>query len=178
MKSLIPALIVGLSVFALQRAHSSAPEPAKLETPEEVAAATYEHLATAIIEIESTEDSLVKTILTGHHVKARYYLSLALGNDEKRQEHLEAAATQITNIANEGDKRIQAVRQRLKKAGHTHNTDEATKEDYMFVDSKEKKQLLDLGSKVARLGANASADDIRGAQDDLTSLFSKVIAAE
>jgi hypothetical protein len=178
MKTVIPALVVGVAVFALQRAHSSAPEPAKLQTPEEVAAATYEHLATAIIAIEATEDSLVKTILTGHHVKARYFLSLAIGNEEKRQDHLEAAATQITNIANEGDKQIQAVRQRLKKAGHTHNTDETTKEDYMFVDSKEKKQLLDLGRKVARMGANASADEIRGVQDDLTNLFSKVVAAE
>ena len=74
----------------------------------------------------------------------------------RRQAHLEAAATEITNIANEGDKRIQAVRQRLTKAGHTHNTDEDTKDDYMFIDSKEKKELLDLGRKVARLGADAA----------------------
>ena len=90
----------------------------------------------------------------------------------------EAAATAITDIANEGDKRIQAVRQRLKKAGHTHNTDEVTKEDFMFVNSKEKKLLLDLARKVARLGANASTDDIRGVHDELTDLFSKTIADE
>ena len=89
----------------------------------------------------------------------------------RRQAHLEAAATEITNIANEGDKRIQAVRQRLKKAGHTHNTDEVTKEDFMFIDSKEKKPLLEFGRKVARLGANASADDIRGVHDELAELL-------
>ena len=96
----------------------------------------------------------------------------------QRQTHLEAAATEISNIANEGDKRIQAVRQRLKKAGHTHNTDEVTKEDFMFINSKEKKQLLDLGQKVARLGGGASADDIRAVHDELTQLFEKVIAQE
>ena len=94
----------------------------------------------------------------------------------QRQTHLEAAATEITNIANEGDKRIQAVRQCLKKAGHTHNTDDVTKEDFMFIDSKKKKQLLDLGQKVARPGASASADDIRAVHNELTQIVEKAIA--
>ncbi len=96
----------------------------------------------------------------------------------QRQTHLEAAATEITNIANEEDKRIQAVRQRLKKAGDTHNTDDVTKEDFMFIDSKEKKQLLDLGQKVARLGASASADDIRAVHNELTQFVEKAIAEQ
>src|SRR4029077_7786802 len=96
----------------------------------------------------------------------------------RRQGHLEEAATEITNIANEGDKRAQAVRQRLKKAGPTQNTAAVTKEDFIFIDSKEKKQLLALGRKVARLGAGASAEDIRGVHDELTELFTKSIAEQ
>ena len=142
------------------------------------AAVTYEHLATAIIEIEATEDNLVKSILIGYHQAAQHHLRRAADDAAQRQTHLEAAATEITNIANEGDKRIQAVRQRLKKAGHTHNTDVVTKEDFMFIDSKEKKQLLDFGQKVARLGAGASADDIRAVHDELTQLVEKAIAEQ
>jgi len=58
---------------------------------------------------------------------------------------------------------------------HTHNTDDVTKEDFMFIDSK-KKQLLDLGQKVARPGASASADDIRAVHNELTQIVEKAIA--
>ena len=178
MKSLIPAVVVGLLVVALHKVESSMQAPTRTASAEDVAAVTYEHLASAIIEIEATEDNLVKSILIGHHQAAQRHLRQASNDAGRRQAHLEEAATEITNIANEGDKRVQAVRQRLKKAGHTHNTDEVTKEDFMFIDSKEKKQLLDLGRKVARLGAGASADDIRGVHDELTELFTKSIAEQ
>jgi hypothetical protein len=178
MKSLIPAVVVGLLVVALHKVESSMQAPTRTTTAEDVAAVTYEHLASAIIEIEATEDNLVKSILIGHHQAAQRHLRQASNDAARRQNHLEEAATEITNIANEGDKRVQAVRQRLKKAGHTHNTDEVTKEDFMFIDSKEKKQLLDLGRKVARLGAGASAEDIRGVHDELTELFTKSIAEQ
>jgi len=179
MKTLIPAILVGLLALAIhQRADSAAQATSKATSAEEVAAVTYEHLATAIIEIEATEDNLVKSILIGYHQAAQRHLRLAIDDQSQRQTHLEAAATEITNIANEGDKRIQAVRQRLKKAGHTHNTDEVTKEDFMFIDSKEKKTLLELGQKVARLGSSASADDIRAVHEQLADLFTKAIAEE
>jgi len=179
MKNLIPAILVGLLALAIhQKADSSAQAPTRSTSAEEMAAVTYKHLATAIIEIEATEDHLVKSILIGYHQAAQRHLRRAVDDAAQRQTHLEAAATEITNIANEGDKRIQAVRQRLKKAGHTHNTDEVTKDDFMFIDSKEKKQLLDLGQKVARLGATASADDIRAVHNELTQLVEKAIAGE
>jgi hypothetical protein len=178
MKSLIPAVAVGLLAIALHKVESSMQAPARNTSAEDTAAVTYEHLASAIIEIEATEDNLVKSILIGYQQAAQRHLRQALNDAERKQSHLEDAATEITNIANEGDKRIQAVRQRLKKAGHTHNTDEVTKEDYMFIDSKEKKQLLDLGRKVARLGAGASADEIRGVRDEFTELFAKSIAEQ
>jgi hypothetical protein len=178
MKSLIPAVVVGLLVVAIHRVESSMQAPTPNTSAGDVAAVTYEHLATAIIEIEATEDNLVKSILIGYHQAANRHLRQATSDADRKQAHLEEAATEITNIANEGDKRIQAVRQRLKKAGHTHNTDEVTKEDFMFIDSKEKKQLLDLGQKVARLGAGASADDIRGVHDELNELFTKAIAEQ
>ena len=104
------------------------------------AAATYEHLATAIIAIEATEDELVKSILLGYQAAAQGHLRAAAEAGPNRKAHLEAAAAAIGDVANEGDKRIQAVRQRLAKAGHTHNTDVVTKEDYLFVNSKEKKR--------------------------------------
>jgi hypothetical protein len=175
-------LFLGAGLMALlltvQMAHSKAPQAPQVDMAGQVAATTYEHLATAIIEIENTEDELVKSILIGYHAAAQGHLQAAIRAAEGRGGHLESAAAEIANIANEGDKRIQAVRQRLAKAGHTHNTDVETKEDYMFVSNREKKALLALASRIARAGAEAKASELEAMSAELAELFSKSIAPE
>ena len=167
-----------ISLLAYKQATSQPPAHDAAETMDRSAAATYEHLATAIIAIEATEDELVKSILLGYDAAARGRLKAAVADQPGRRAHLEAAATLIADIANEGDKRIQAVRQRLSKAGHTHNTDADTKEDYLFINSKEKKALIELAKRVGQMGENSSADDIKAVEAELASLFNKAIAAE
>jgi hypothetical protein len=156
----------------------SQPAASPIAAAEQVAASTYEHLATAIIEIESTEDELVKSILIGYYTAAHNRLRAAARDAAGRVAQLEAAAAQVANIANEGDKRIQAVRQRLAKAGHTHNTDAETKEDYMFITNREKKGLLDLASRIGRAGAGAGAADLEALDAELSRAFQAAIAPE
>ncbi|MHC4108539.1 MAG: hypothetical protein ACYSTY_10685 [Planctomycetota bacterium] len=172
MKTLATVLAVGVCALTYQQMST---RPAALDP----AVTTYEHLATAIIEIRATEDGLVHGILLHYEAAARKHLDAALktrGSD--RASRLESAAAQITNIANEGDKPVQAIRQRLLKAGHHHHTDAETQEDYMFVDSSEKKELLELARSVSKLGRQGSDAEIRSALRDLTSLFDRVVAAE
>ncbi len=178
MRYLAPLAIVAAGFVGFQAAHSQAPGTSKKESAGQVAAATYEHLATAIIAIEATEDELVKSILIGYNTAAANHLRAAARDAQGRVGHLEAAATEITNIANEGDKSIQAIRQRLAKAGHTHNTDAETKGDYMFVTNKERKGLVDLASRVGRAGADASEADLAKLGAELSSLFHAAIAPE
>lgn len=180
MRSLIPAVIVGVCLLTYQAARSQAPAPAApgADSAAQVAASTYEHLATAIIEIESTEDELVKSILIGYHTAAQMHLRAAARDAQGRVGHLEAAAAEVTNVANEGDKRIQAVRQRLAKAGHTHNTDVETKSDYMFVTNREKKGLVDLASRIGRAGASATPAALQTLGDELARAFHAAIAPE
>jgi hypothetical protein len=178
MKKSIPVLVVVISLMVFHRAMSQNPANDKSETMDKSAAATYEHLATAIIAIEATEDELVKSILLGYHAAAQGHLHAALEPGAGRRAHLEAAATLIGDIANEGDKRILAVRQRLAKAGHTHNPDAVTKEDYMLVNSKEKKDIVALAQKVAQIEVTAKPADIKAVQDQLSTLFDKVVAPE
>lgn len=139
------------------------------------AAATYERLATAIIELNATEDELVKSILVGYETAAQRHLRAAGFNAERRGTHLEAAAAQVANIANEGDKSIQAVRQRLAKAGHTHHTDAETKEDYIWVDGKEKKALLELAAKIAKADKDA---DLSALAAELAKTFEAAVKPE
>jgi hypothetical protein len=175
MRHLIPPAILIAGFLGLQGARSQSPSPRGADAAGQSAAATYEHLATAIIAIEATEDELVKSILIGYHTAAQNHLKAAGRDAQGRVAHLEAAAAEVTNIANEGDKRIQAVRQRLAKAGHTHNTDLETKGDYMFVTNREKKGLLDLAARVGRAGTGADVDALG---TELSRLFQAAISPE
>ncbi|MDG3007225.1 hypothetical protein [Paludisphaera mucosa] len=180
MRSLTPVAIVCVVLLGYQAARSQqqpAAAPAH-DSAAKVAASTYEHLATAIIEIEATEDELVKSVLIGYQSAAQGHLKAAAQDAAGRVGHLEAAAAEITNIANEGDKQIQAVRQRLAKAGHTHNTDVETKTDYIWVTNREKKGLLDLASKVGRAGAGATAAELDALGVELAKAVEAAIAPE
>jgi hypothetical protein len=173
MKSLLMISVLGVVGLAYQQA-----QPAPKMDMEEGAATTYEHLATAIIEIEATEDNLVKGILMHHYARAVQHLEAAkAATGGERTAQLEKAASEIGYIANEVGKRVQAIRQRLLKAGHVHNTDEQTKEDYMFVNSSEKKELLALSTKVSKLGAEASPSSLAEAIQELGSLFQRAVLA-
>ncbi|HEV8291463.1 MAG TPA: hypothetical protein VGP94_06050 [Tepidisphaeraceae bacterium] len=169
-KKLITALCITLSLVFTSIAYS---QEARSKDP---AADTYEQLATAIIAIRKTEDGLVKGIILhaqGSAAAALAHAASATGAEQKKA--LETAATEITNAANEGDKPVLAVRQRLSKAGHTHHTDAETKEDYLWIDSKEKKQLLDLARHVSQLNDAAA---IRKASLDLEMIMDKALQPE
>jgi hypothetical protein len=178
MRNLATSILIGAGLVGYQASKPQAQTPAGHHAADasQVAANTYEHLATAIIAIEATEDELVKSILIGYETAAQAHLAAASRDAKGRVGHLEAAAAEIINVANEGDKKIQAIRQRLAKAGHTHNTDAETKGDYLFVTNKEKKGLLDLASKVGRAGTDAG--EIKTLGEDLTKLFHAAIALE
>ncbi|MFO0956233.1 MAG: hypothetical protein U0800_02070 [Isosphaeraceae bacterium] len=181
MKRLIPLAGIGLAVLLFQVSQSRPVDPPGPPAPQgdaavmdEVAASTYEHLSTVIIETRKTEDDLVKSILLGYHAAAQMHLKEAAADGKAT--HMEAAAAHVANIANEGDKRILAIRQRLAKAGHTHNTDADTKDDYMFINSKEKKELVALAQKIAKTAPTKG--DAEAAAKELSAAFGKAIAAE
>ena len=91
-KRLILALALVCSLLAYRQATSQAPTHNTTETMDKTAAATYEHLATAIIAIEATEDELVKSILLGYNAAAQGRLKAAVADQPRRRAHLEAAA--------------------------------------------------------------------------------------
>lgn len=180
MRSLFVAAALGTCLLVPQTVSAQPPKAEKggHTSAAAVAAATYEHLANVIIEIKAAEDQLVKSILIGYHQSAQTQLRAAMREGGRRAAALEAAAANVSNIANEGDKRIQSIRQRLSKAGHTHNTDAETKGDYMFVTNKEKKGLVDLAGRIAKTGADAKPADIEALAKELASLFEAAIAPE
>jgi hypothetical protein len=172
MKTLAALALVGACAVGLQtRTPGAAAHDAVVET--------YKHLATAIIANGEAEESLVRGLLIEHFASARSHLGAAVGAPSgERASLLEEAATQITDVANEGDKAIQAIRQQLLKAGHHHHADADTDEDYIFVSSAEKKELLALARGVSQMARDASDDQIRDALHTLTALRDEVLAPE
>jgi len=151
---------------------------AKAPSRSDAGAATYERLATTIIAVRETEKTLVSEILNNYRQLADDQLRTAQDDVANRAVRLEAAAEEITNIANEGNKAVQAIRQRLTKAGHAHHSDADTKEDYMFINSKEKKEFLTLAKKIAQLGASATPTQIASVRKELDELFTKSMKPE
>src|SRR3954464_8708438 len=99
-KTIFLAALLVASTLAWRQANSQqADGNAKSETMDRSAAATYEHLATAIIAIEATEDELVKSILLGYQAAAQGHLRAAAEAGPNRKAHLEAAAATIGDIA-------------------------------------------------------------------------------
>jgi len=137
-------------------------------------AAAYEHLANAIIEIRATEDALVAGILSHHYAAALEQLQMAQSM-KMTEPHMQKAAEEITAIANEGGKAVQAIRQRLLQAGHHHHTDAETDEDYIWIDGKEKKAFIDLAGKVARVNR---VEDVQSRIDELTKMFQAAMKPE
>jgi hypothetical protein len=162
--------------IALMSGAILAADPAGTESSLDAAVESYERLATVIIEVRRTEDSVVKTIILHHYQAAQEHLQHAQSGDAAK--HLEAAAAEVVNAANEGDKRVQAIRQRLAKAGHTHISDADTKEDYLWISSKEKKGLLAAAKSIAQLGDKATKDQIGAASKDLEEQIKKAIVPE
>jgi len=169
-----------LAVACETAVRSDEPKAATTGSEAEVLADLYEHVANSIIEIRATEDNLVKAMLVQYHASAQRHLASARGSATiaDRKAHFEAAAENIANIANEGDKRAQAVRQRLSDAGHYHQKDAETKEDYMFINSAEKKALFGLAKTIGQFGTDAAPADITKASEQLKSLFGKSIGRE
>ena len=178
MKSLLTAVcvaaIVMIGIAATPRDRSEEMKAAKQNSAD-----TYEHLATAIIEIRKTEDGLVKGIVMHNAGAADAALGMASrANGGDKKSALERAAEEINNTANEGDKPVQAVRQRLSKAGHTHHTDAESKADYIWIDGKEKKKLVDLAQRVSKMGEDASSDDINKAREELRGIMKDALKDE
>jgi len=157
----IACLVLGSAARASEDRHAASAE-------------AYEHLATALIEMRATEDKLVEGILNHHFGTAMQHLHTAAA-EKTVGAHAKAAADEITAVANEGDKRVQAVRQRLLQAGHHHHTDADTEEDYIWIDGSEKAKLLDLAGRVAQL---KNPSDATARADELAKLFASAMQPE
>lgn len=132
-------------------------------TPPELVA-TYNSLADSILSVKKTEHDLVKSILAATYRHAEATLMSAKGmiatkTDAKTQ--IEKLAALVSQLGNEGDNAVAAVRTRLLEGGHHHNAEGEKQgiydEGFVIVTRAAKKVFLDSAMRIGKLAASPTA---------------------
>lgn len=166
-------------VTAAGRLHAEQPRTSP-GTVEPRLVAAYESLADTIVALEIAETKLMHALLAQYHDSAQQHLSEALAAVAAGQDaapHLEKAAEEIGKLAIEGGRDVEAIKLRLQKAGHHHNTAEGESYEYLLVGPELRKSLLDLSKQAGQLGSAAKeglAEKIRKLAQEIESEFKKL----
>lgn len=168
MRLRIQALAVAAVAIALL-----APAPAAAQaggTPAEMVA-TYNSLADSILGVKRTEEHLVKAILAATLAHGQVNLGRALAAIEKgdaaaAKAAVEALASDVGQLATEGDNAVGAVRKRLLEGGHHHNAAGEAQgvydEGYVMVTREAKAKLLASSRTIAGMAAAPEAAALEG----------------
>jgi hypothetical protein len=158
---LVMAIAAGLAGAspALAQEHATGTPPSMV--------ATYNSLADAILAVKKTEDALVRSILGAAYAHANVELARARAaikaNDMKTaQAAIENLASDVAQIASEGDSAVGAVRKRLVEGGHHHHADGEAKgvydEGFVVVTRTAKQAFLDASRSIGQMARAPKAD--------------------
>lgn len=153
--------------------------------PELVSA--YGHLADVILGTRNSEESLVKAICADAYRQARTSLTAAKeavgrGDRSAAGTSLERAASAVALIAEEGDRSVAAVRNRLLKGGHHHHAngekEGAYDPGFVVITKVAKKALLERAGEIGKLAAgikSVTVVQISKVMTDLEKSYRKAV---
>lgn len=158
------ASIIGtVTVLAWVGSFPAGAADARTATPPQLVE-TYDSLADAILAAKKTEWNLVHSILATTYSHAEATLADALASLEAGKDAgaaVEALATLVTQLGNEGDAAVAAVRKRLLEGGHHHNAEGEKQGVYdpgfVIVTREVKKALLESGKRIAQMAKSPTA---------------------
>ena len=153
------------AIMALAAPATAQTMPGSMTPPEMVA--TYSALADAILAVKRTEGDLVRSILAATHAHgevqfARAQRSVGAGDAAAARAAVEALASDVAQLATEGDAAVAAVRKRLLEGGHHHNSAGEAQgvydEGFVVVTRAAKQKLLDASRAIGQMAASPKAD--------------------
>jgi len=162
-------LLPGPGVFAGPRSTTELPRPL---------VDSYDSLADVLLGAKKTEWNLVHSILATiyGHAEASYAAAqakLAAGQDAAVE--IENLAALVSQLANEGDASVAAVRKRLIDAGHHHHAAAGENEKYdpgfVIVTRTTKKSLLEAAGRIGKLAASPDAAALESQWTTVRKLF-------
>ena len=92
---------------------------------------------------------------------------------------LKAAIEAITKLAQEGDNTVMGIKNTLRQGGHHHNKEEGSTDEYIFVNGKARKALMDDAQKLRDMvagGKQATAADLDPIQKDVNTIADEALA--
>lgn len=129
-------------------------------TPAELVAA-YDALADSILAVKQTEQHMVKSILATTYGHARATVAAIRQNVKAGKDvsaDIEKLADLVSQLGNEGDAAVGAIRKRLVEGGHHHNAkgekDGVYDEGFVVVTRTAKKALLGAAGNIGKLGGS------------------------
>lgn len=160
--------LVGMAVAAIMSVASpaTAQTTAGPATPPEMVA-TYNALADAILAVKRTEGDLVRSILAATYAHgevqfARAQRSIGAGDAAAARAAVEALASDVAQLATEGDAAVAAVRKRLLEGGHHHNSAGEAQgvydEGFVVVTRAAKQKLLEASRTIGQMASSPKAD--------------------
>jgi hypothetical protein len=145
-------------VVALGSAQALAAGP-DVSTPREMVD-TYDSLADVILGARHGETNLVRSILAATYRHAEAQLGKAkekMRSGKPAREEVEALASLVAQLGNEGDASVAAVRKRLLEGGHHHNAAGEKQgiydEGFVVVTRTAKKNFLAAASAIGKLAS-------------------------
>lgn len=145
---------------------------------------TYESLADGILAMKKAEWNMVHSILavTYGHAEAAYQkalMQIEAGQDAGKD--LELLAGYVSQMGNEGDAAVAAVRKRLLEGGHHHNAKGEQQgmfdEGFVIVTRQAKKAFLDAAGEIGRMASSPDAAALKSAWAKVNEQFA-VLAKE
>ncbi len=146
---------------------------------------SYHSLADTILGAKRTERNLVLSILatTYNHARATYGQAAAsLEADRDASAELEKLAALVSQLGNEGDAAVAAVRKRLLEGGHHHNAAGEQQGIYdpgfVIVTRAAKKTFLDAAREIGRLSRSPDPDTLRRQWGEVSAQYASLIRDE
>lgn len=168
MRKTVPALLVLLLTSVVPVCAQGS--EMKAETPPDLVA-TYKALAEAIVGVKNAEEGLVKSILATTFSHAAATMRTAQGQISAGQpaaSSLEKLAALVSQLANEGDASVAAVRKQLVEAGHHHHHHHSSAEQqdqydpgFVIVTREAKKALAEAATAIGQLSRNPNAAELQ-----------------
>ena len=162
LKRLAAAALAAIAcVVVLSAAPAAAQPAASPSTPPEMVAA-YNALADAILAVKRTEEDVVRSILAAAYAHAevqhaRAQRAITANDAAGARAAIEALATDVAQIATEGDASVAAVRKRLLEGGHHHNAAGEAQglydEGFVVVTRQAKQKLLESSRAIGQMAA-------------------------
>ncbi len=177
-------LALAMSLLTAAAAGARTPDPAggpPVATPREMVQA-YDSLADGILALKRTEWNMVYSILavTYAHAQGAFHDSMAkIRSGEKDKAPIETLADLVSQLGNEGDASVAAVRKRLLEGGHHHATGEAQgiyDEGFVIVTKAARKVFLDAAGEIGRMAASPDAAALEAAWKKVAGQYRDLLA--